>query len=494
MIQVLGDKMNEKISLILNEMEMVYKNDKKPWIIGYSGGKDSTTVVQLVFRMLLGLPENERHKMVYVVSSNTLIENPIILQYLKESIQQINKSAKEKQLPLEAVLVHPEYNNTFWTNIIGKGFPTPKSRKFRWCTERLKISPSNKFIKEKVEENGETIVLLGVRKAESNTRKQGIEKRKIEGFLLSPHTTLCNTYVYNPIVNLSMDDVWKVLLSNDGIAPWGGDNNKLFSLYVDGEEEESPFMISSNLNKEIETPPRGSTRFGCWTCTVVKKDRSLTGVIESGEEWLMPLAEFRDWLLSIRDDRNYRDKKQRSGRIYRIKVLIDKLTEEEKEGYLNEGYEVLIDKKGKEFFWADGLGPFNYEGRKLILKELLKTEEKVGIELISIEELKEIEKIWNAEFDLAKNELCKIYKDIKGKELPWGKFSKPIFSEEIIKEIENMAEKYGIEDDLINRLLILTDENKFYSNKSKLRHSIDKLLNQKWLHKDIYDEEHINED
>lgn len=483
--------MNEKINQIIEEMKMVYKNDKRPWIIGYSGGKDSTTVVQLVFQMLLGLSEEERHKMVYIVSSDTLVENPIILEHLQESSKLIDESAKGNKLPLEAIIVHPEYNNTFWTNIIGKGFPTPKSSRFRWCTERLKISPSNKFIKEKIEENGEAVVLLGVRKAESSARKQSIEKRKIEGFLLNPHSTLYNTYVYSPIVDLTMDDVWEILLSNGGISPWGGNNYKLFSLYADGDGGECPFIITTNLDKEIAAPSCGNTRFGCWTCTVVKKDKSLSGFIESGEDWLIPLSQFREWILSIRNDRKHRDKKQRSGRTYKIKVLLEKLSEEEKEVYFREGCEVLVDENGKEFFWADGLGPFNYEGRKLILEELLKTEKEIGMELITIEELKEIERIWNSEFDLKRDELCKIFREIKGQALPWDKYTRSIFNEEIINEIHKLSNKYDIEKDLINRLLILTDENKFYSNKSRYRESIDKLLNQKWLHKDLYDEEYI---
>ena len=213
--------MSDNIKSIIEEMRMVYKNDKRPWIIGYSGGKDSTTVVQLVYQMLLELPEKERHKKVYLVSSDTLVENPIILMHLKESSRIINKSAKKHKLPLESVIVHPEIDDTFWTNIIGKGFPTPKSSRFRWCTERLKISPSNKFIKEKVEENGEVIVLLGVRKRKCCTATE-YRKKEIEGYLLNPHATLNNTYVYSPIVELTANEVWKVLLSNGRISPWEG--------------------------------------------------------------------------------------------------------------------------------------------------------------------------------------------------------------------------------------------------------------------------------
>ena len=215
-----------KINDVIEEMKLVYKNDNRPWIIGYSGGKDSTVVVQLAFTMLESLSPKERHKPIYVVSSDTLIENPIVLGYLKEASQLINEGAKAKGLPLYSEMVHPDYNNTFWTNIIGKGLPTPTSIRFRWCTERLKIKPSNTFIEEKVKENGEVIVLLGVRKAESIARKIRIENRAIDGYLLTPHGSLQNTYVYNPIVDYTTDDVWKTLLSNNGVTPWGGDNNE----------------------------------------------------------------------------------------------------------------------------------------------------------------------------------------------------------------------------------------------------------------------------
>ena len=151
-----------KIDDILEEMKMVYKNDKRPWVIGYSGGKDSTAVVQLVFTMLQNLPKAERHKDVFIVSSDTLIENPIVLGYLKHNSQLINEGARNADIPLYTHMVHPDYDNTYWTNIIGKGLPTPTSIRFRWCTERLKIKPSNTFIEDKVKENGEVVVLLGV--------------------------------------------------------------------------------------------------------------------------------------------------------------------------------------------------------------------------------------------------------------------------------------------------------------------------------------------
>lgn len=531
---------NVKINNIIEEMKLVYKNDNRPWIIGYSGGKDSTVVVQLAFTMLESLPKDERNKPIYVVSSDTLIENPIVLGYLKEASQLINEGSKAKDLPLYAEMVHPDYNNTFWTNIIGKGLPTPTSIRFRWCTERLKIKPSNTFIEEKVRENGEVIVLLGVRKAESIARKTRIENRTIEGYLLTPHSSLQNTYVYNPIVDYSTDDVWKTLLSNNGINPWGGNNNDLFALYAGSDAGECPFTITKNDKGEVDSPSCGNSRFGCWICTVVKEDKSLTGFIKNGEDWLMPLLEFRSWLLSIRDKHEYRQQFRRDGNHYYKKLYLDEIPLSDKltlnKDYIfkdNESNKLYIDlrntakdldagrrkstdkekiflellplksefkldenkifdKDTRPFINILGYGPFNFSARKQILRKLLETQvimsEYIDFPLITIEELEQIDIIWDDEEDLTRRSLVDIYYDVMGKKLSWHDFKKPIFDEETLDSIKILNKEFNISDNLINKLLIETNKAKHFANKSILDKSISKVLNQKYLHKSIVEE------
>lgn len=85
---------------LLEEIEYVYKSDKRPWVIGYSGGKDSTVVVHLVYQMLKNLRPEERHKTVYIVSSDTLVENPLIKIYLDNMLQLLREAAKRDHLPL----------------------------------------------------------------------------------------------------------------------------------------------------------------------------------------------------------------------------------------------------------------------------------------------------------------------------------------------------------------------------------------------------------
>lgn len=537
----MNSNLDTKVNNILEEMELVYKNDNRPWVIGYSGGKDSTTVVQLVFTMLMKLSPEERHKDVYVVSSDTLIENPIVLGFLKLNSTLINEGAKKENMPLYAHMVHPDYNNTYWTNIIGKGLPTPTSIRFRWCTEKLKIKPSNNFIEEKVKENGEVVVLLGVRKSESIARSIRIKNREIEGYLLTPHVTLTNTYVYNPIVDLTTDEVWEILLSNNGINPWGANNNDLFTLYMGADGGECPFTTTNDK----ETPSCGNSRMGCWICTVVNKDKSLTGFIQNGETWLQPLLDFREWIITIRNRHEYRMQYRRDGNHYYKKLYLEKLpllddykinpdylfANDDGEGYIdlkncqseidngniiasedkdkvylellpllsvNDSNDIILDKSkiqkddNGDYVHVIGYGPFNFKARQLILEKLLEIQklinEEYEVELITKEELESIDRIWDDEEDLTHRTLVDLYYRVMNERLPWDDYKKPMFDKETIDEISNLCIKHNISQDLINRLLIETNKYKHFTNRTVLDKSINKILNQRHLHKAIVEE------
>ncbi len=437
---------------LLDEIEMVYLHDDRPWIIGYSGGKDSTAVCQLVFRMMQRLSDEKRNKPVYVVSADTMVENPIIIEYLRKMSVMIGNSANKQGLPIFSYMVYPRIEETFWTLVIGLGYPTPEPPGFRWCTDRLKIRPSNRFIKEKVESDGEVIVLLGVRKAESLARARRIEGRKIAGKLLNKHEVIDGAYVYNPITELTTNDVWNLLLNdNNGISPWGSDNNYLLSLYKNEDGGECPFTITKT-KKDKDTPICGNTRFGCWVCTMVKEDKSLKGFIESGEHWLIPLKEFRDWLLSIRNNPEMRDTKKRDGSVY----------------LKNDG--------------SVGYGPFNLNARRIILEKLLEIENEVGIELITTDELKKIDEIWDNEGDLTRRMLVDTYKRIKGEELPWDKFKKPLYENDVLNELQLFCDKFGVQFELVSKLIISINKNKFVTRKPTLKEAFDKILNENWLH------------
>ncbi len=446
------------INDLIDEIEFVYLSDNRPWIIGYSGGKDSTVVVHLVYQMLKRLEPSKRHKHIYVVSSDTMVENPLIKEYLSEMIHSISKAAQRDELPLSCKMVQPDPSNTFWANVIGRGFPTPRMNgTFRWCTDRLKIAPSGAFINEIIEsEKTEVVVLLGVRKAESVARKKRIEGRKILGRLLNKHETIKDAYVYPPIVELTTDDVWDILLSNNSKTSWGSSNKRIVELYAGADSGECPF--AGIINKNEQTQSCGQSRFGCWICTVVKEDKSLNGFIRSGHRELIPLAEFRKWLMSIRDISEYRQKKRRDGSVY-------------------------ITSSGDM-----GYGPFTWDARKEILRRLLETQKEVKYQLISIQELKAIDKIWDEELDLTRQTLVDLYYEITEEKLPWHDLKKPLFDNKTLQTLISSIEESDIPLDLIKNLIFATEKNKHFSNPKVLKSALVKSLTQQWLHYDILKE------
>lgn len=195
-----------------------YRQDHAyPWIVGYSGGKDSTLVVHLVFEMLMRLPPSERKRPVHIVANDTLVESPLVVQHIVESIAEIQEAARAFGLPVVTKVTRPTTDQSFWVNLIGRGYPSP-NRSFRWCTDRMKILPTSRYIRSQVDEAGEVILLLGVRRSESATRAASV-KRYDNGERLNRHNDLQGCMVYRPIVELETDEVWEFLALNEPPCP-----------------------------------------------------------------------------------------------------------------------------------------------------------------------------------------------------------------------------------------------------------------------------------
>lgn len=445
---------------IIKEIMVVYQHDERPWLIGYSGGKDSTLLVSLVYEVIKRLKamHAKLNKKVYVITSDTMVENPIVKNYMHSSSKSINIAADKNHddLPIEAHIIYPEPEQTFWSRVIGLGYPTPEPPGFRWCTDRLKIMPMNKFVNERIKKDGEIIILLGVRKGESLTRYKTITAREIEGKLLNMHNDIPNAYVYNPITEIPNDLVWEFLLKDDCRSPWNTDMKYLFNLYQ-GENLGEEKSVLGEVDRD-KIPVTGNSRFGCWCCTMVKEDKSLQNFINhsSGEDVhiLTELRDFRNNLLAMRNDERFRDNKRRNGSVY---------------------------KKADGSF---GMGPFTLEARQLILKGLLELENRTGLELITETELKVIDKMWDDEGDLSCRKLVDIYYQVKGKKLPWDEYKTPRFDDEAIEAIERVADNYDIPVELITKLIVSVDTNKHITRNNKLQKAFDQIVGQGWLHYD----------
>lgn len=306
---------NQKINTIIDELIDQYAfadSSERPWIIGFSGGKDSTVLLTLVWRALIKVREEmpfpfQLRRPVYVVCNDTMVENPIIVEYVDEVLIQIEKEARNQDLPIFVRKTIPKIESTFWVNILGKGYPVPNNS-FRWCTDKLKIRPTSSFIEEQININGEAIILIGTRNSESATRARSIKKHEVKGKRLSKHPNQYNTLVYSPIKDLLLEEVWYII--NAFPSPWKYDNSKLFKIYANAsaDDYECPTAVTDKNHKSC-----GQSRFGCWTCTVIKEDKSMSALIRNGEHWMNPLLEFRNTLEKERNTSEFRMVTRRNG-------------------------------------------------------------------------------------------------------------------------------------------------------------------------------------
>ena len=422
--------------LLQEEIVDQYLNDDnpRPWIVGFSGGKDSTMLLQLVWYAIKSIPAELRTRKIYVICNNTMVENPKVLEYVDKVLKQIEKAAAEQSMP---VLVHqtiPAIEDSFWVNLIGKGYPAPNNV-FRWCTERLKINPTTQFITEKINEHGEAILLLGTRSDESANRAKNLKKREVKGERLRKHI-LPNAYVYAAIADVKTDDLWQYLAQVKN--PWGSSNKELITLYKNANSGDCPLII----DKEI--PSCGNSRFGCWVCTVVKRDKSMEALIENGEDWMEPLMELRDELMMSRDSREHRSDTRRNGQT-----------------------------------GPDIMGPYLPWYRAQFLEKLLIAQKEIQNEfsdienLISYQELVGIQVIWYRD-GLFNYRVADIYQKVYGKEIQIeGEDKQTLKEKSMLKEA---CGKSPEDFELINELLALQKTKTILMNNRGLQNDIENRL------------------
>lgn len=466
------------------DTQRVYMADKRPWVLGYSGGKDSSAVMTLIYFALLGLKPEDRHKPVFVVASDTLVETPMVVDHVEKSLKLIEEGAKREGLPITSHKVVPKSNNTFWANLLGKGYPAP-TRNFRWCTERMKIDPVSTFIKERVSEYDEVIVVLGSRSQESASRAQVIKKHKIDGSDLAVHTTLSNAFIYTPIDTWSVDDVWKILrlchLKTEETPygtknkwfdkydlewenPWGGKNLVLWNLYKDSSGQgECPMVIDET------TPSCGNSRFGCWTCTVVTRDRAMESLIQNGEQWMTPLLKYRNILsrsTSPKLKKKYRNHIRRDGR------LAFKTLKEDKERVLTDDYTT---------------GPYKLKYRQHAMRLLLNIQKQFNdqgrdVELITVDELHAVRHEWlndpnEPDWD---DTLPGIVFDALGIKLDWTIDDSNQFSLTEGQLLNDIAPKHGVSPQMVKKLIDVETQMSGLARRTGIFNRIGRLIQQDW--------------
>jgi len=414
---------SKKIEGIIDEIidQYLSDDDLRPWIIGFSGGKDSTVLLTLVWIALIRIRENVPllRRKVYVVCNDTMVENPVLADYVQDVLKKIDEGARNEDLPIFVKRTTPKLEETFWINVIGKGYPVPNNS-FRWCTDKLKIRPTSSFLLEQIDEMGEAIVLLGTRYEESATRERSIKNNEVMGRRLAKHSNTPNTYVFAPIKDLMLEEVWYII--NAVPSPWGFDNTILFQIYADAsaDDYECPTVITDKKHTSC-----GQSRFGCWTCTLVKNDKSMHSLINNGRSWMQPLLDFRNRLIEDRNLPKNRMNIRRNG-------------------------QEAINEEG------ENMGTYTIDYRYKILNDLLEIQKEIQKErpdviLINNQELIAIQVIWNRDlyFDHTVGE---IYKEIYGRDISTNNIKTLDQTEKrIIREVcEEDLQYYNLIDNLIS--------------------------------------------
>lgn len=359
-------------------------------------------------------------------------------------LKKINEAAVEQNLPIKVFKTIPELEDSFWCLVIGKGYPVPNNA-FRFCTEKMKIKPTSKFIEDKVAFDGEAIVLIGTRRDESAQRARSIERHEIKGHRLSKHPLNPNTFTYAPIKDLMLEEIWWIIQMIP--SPWGFDNNILFNIYKDAsaDDYECPTMMTST-----KQPSCGQSRFGCWVCTVVVEDKSMTALINNGIKWMKPLLEFRNRLVENRNKSEYRRDRRRNN-------------------------QRAVDNNGHN------QGNYTIKYRQQILKELLEVQKTTqqhrgSIELITQQELIAIQILWYRDGYFAPT-VNDIYNNVYGYDIPNDQIplDERILLEKSCKEESHyqliqellalqksknlMMRKYGLQNDIEHQLELFIEKN-----------------------------------
>ena len=437
--------MSKRVDHIVHELIDQYllaDDTLRPWIIGFSGGKDSTVLLQLVWKALIKIKHNLKSPLlreVHVVSNDTMVENPIITDYVYKVLSQIDQAALEQDLPIKTRKTIPRLEDSFWVNLIGRGYPVPNSS-FRWCTERLKVRPTSRFILEQLDISGEAIILLGTRSSESATRAKSVKKLSVRGKRLSKHPNHQRTNTNAPKKDLRLEEIWFII--NTMPSPWGADNSELFQIYSDAsaDDYECPTMVTNKGHSSC-----GQSRFGCWVCTVVKEDKSMSALIENGFGWLAPLLRYRNELVLERNDPQHRMPTMRNGR-----------------PAINE------------------MGTYTFKYRADILNRLLNSQREIQeikphLELITNQELIAIQTTWQRDMNFGYS-VSNIYNTVYDKCIDMKKDNEKLQREE---ELLKKACKDSPEDfSVIQDSLALLKNKAILTKKRGLKDDIEKRIEQ----------------
>ena len=333
---------DDQISISIDEAtDALLERPNHHWVVAFSGGKDSTAALKV---MLAAYRKSGLQNLnLTVIYCDTGVENPVLDSYVKSALMRLQEEFGEWGSGLKTRLLQAPVQDRFFVRIIGRGYPPP-TNSFRWCTNGLRIRPVSRFIA--AQDPANTVLVLGLRQSESQQRDRLLKKASFSKWQKQSEGNK-DYDLYLPILNLGVPEVWDAVFWLS--KPRSIDPATLEKLYRDASGE-CPMI------KAPTAPPCASGRFGCWTCTVVRKDKSAKQLIDAGYEELRPYLELRNWLAELRNDPEMRWPLRRNG--------------------------------------TQGMGPFTLEARRMILHRIDLLEAETRRQIINSSERGVIAGLW----------------------------------------------------------------------------------------------------
>lgn len=379
------------------------ETDRRPWAVAWSGGKDSTTVLSLVVRMLEALPVEKRTRYIHVVMSDTKVENPELGAYMASQVTQFNKYVSARNLPINAEIVSRQVEESYFVLTLGRGYFLPmRNGAGRWCTQRLKLKPQD----SKLKAIDPSYIIIGTRLSESASRAASIRKWSISE-RIGEHVSLPKSQTFMPIVDWTIDDVWSYLSQRS--LGWT-DTTEVRRIYKEATGEcgiNNPKAVE-NIAAKAEAC---GARFGCWLCPVVANDRS-TEEMTKYHSWLEPLTEYREIQAKVYGQfkptkKEGQTRAQRSAELRKWEAINEQVSLITKSGY---------NRKGARM--KNGQGTFTVEARRYLFNRLIETQTMVNrlrkyeglppISIIEADEIALIKRLWDEDMSNAKHVITNV--------------------------------------------------------------------------------------
>ncbi len=250
----------------------------QPLSIAYSGGKDSSVVMSLIFEVAAHRGQQNPAKnvpQIFVTHADTLIENPEIAHYVRSEIKKIENWAAKLKLPVSVKIAYPNLGSQFAVKVIGgRALPSfPNSN--RDCTVDLKIRPQMRLHRKLEKEVGDFLTVTGTRFQESTSRKIRMVNRGEVSDRIWENDK--GKKFLSPIADWTTQDIWSYLDCCRKARSSYSDFQDTIRLYQDADSSLEEVSLVGKNNKAL------GSRFGCYLCCATK-DLSLETMIKKNPE------------------------------------------------------------------------------------------------------------------------------------------------------------------------------------------------------------------